>query len=118
MQVKVDEDLPGAVAALLREAGHDAQTVTEESLGGASDARIWTRVQREGRLLVTGDKGFADIRRHPPRTHPGIVLLRPREDGIRPVVELMDGLLAKCPLEQVAGCVTVVTPSGIRIRRG
>ena len=117
MQVKIDEDLPRAVAALVRQVGHDVLTVRDQGLGAASDARVWERVQSEERMLVTADKGFADIRHHPPGTHRGVVLLRPAEDGIRPMVELMKALLATCPLERIAGCVTVVSPRGVRIRR-
>ena len=117
MQIKVDEDLPRAIAGLLREAGHDARTVQDESLGGASDARLRRIARREGRLLLTADKGFADLRRFPPGTHPGIVLLRPREDGIRPAVALVQALLSACPLESLSGCLAVATPGGIRIRR-
>ena len=117
MQIKVDEDLPRAVATLLRHAGHDARTVREENMGGAKDPQLWRRTLREERLLITAEKGFGDIRHYPPGTHPGIILLRPREDGIRPLLALMEALLAGCGLEGLAGCITVVTPGGARIRR-
>ena len=117
MQIKVDEDLPRAVATLLRHAGHDAQTVREENMGGAKDPQLWRRTLREERLLITADKGFGDIRHYPPGTHPGIILLRPMEDGIRPLQGLMETLLAQCRLEDLAGYITVVTPSRVRIRR-
>ncbi len=66
MRIKVDEDLPRAVATLLEEAGHQAVTVLDEHLGGASDETLWPVVQREERFLITADKGFGDIRRYPP----------------------------------------------------
>ena len=118
MRIKVDEDLPASVAVALQQAGHDARSVRDEGMGGAQDTALWDIVESEGRVLITGDKGFADIRAHPPGTHPGVVLLPPGEDGIRPVMRLVRALLATCPLERIAGCVTVVTPGGIRVRRG
>ena len=117
MRIKVDEDLPRAVATLLREAGYQAATVLDEDLGGASDEMLWPVVQREQRFLITADKGFGDIRRYPPGSHPGIVILRPREDGIRPLLHLVRSLLAACALEDLAGNVTAVTPAGIRVHR-
>jgi predicted nuclease of predicted toxin-antitoxin system len=117
VRIKVDEDLPRAVATALKEAGHEACTVQDEHLGGAKDPTVWDAALREERLLVTADKGFGDIRLHPPGTHPGIILLRPREEGIRPLLELTRSLLHTCRLEDLAGCVTAVTPAGIRIRR-
>ena len=59
---KVDEDLPGDVATLLREAGHDATTVVEQDLTGASDDALWRSVDQEKRCLITADKGFANVR--------------------------------------------------------
>ncbi len=50
-------------------------------------------VQAEGRFLVTADKGFADIRLYPPGTHGGVLLLRPDEDGIAPLVDLLAHVL-------------------------
>lgn len=117
MLIKVDEDLPRAVAARLRELGHDASTVREQEMGGWPDDRLWLAVQEKEQLLVTADKGFGDIRRHPPGHHHGVVLMRPDEDGIRPLLELLDRLVEDRPLESFARTVTVVSPVGIRVRR-
>lgn len=117
MRVKVDEDLPRAVARLLREKGHEASTVVEQDMGGWKDPEVWRAVQDKEQLLLTGDKGFADIRRFPPGSHHGVVLLRPDEDGIRPLLELARCLLAEHPLEHFAGTIAVVTSAGLRVRR-
>jgi predicted nuclease of predicted toxin-antitoxin system len=61
MKIKVDEDLPKRVAALLREQGHQADTVVEQGLSGWKDAELWHKIQAESRFLVTADKGFADL---------------------------------------------------------
>ncbi len=117
MRIKVDEDLPRAVALLLREKGYEASTVREQGMGGWDDAPLWVAVQEKGQLLITTDKGFGDIRRHAPGTHHGVILLRPNEDGIRPLLELVDRLLEDRPLGSFEGTVTVVNPRGIRVRR-
>lgn len=62
MEFKVDENLPTEVADLLRQVGYDAVTVLEEHLGGASDSDIVSVCQKEGRILITLDTDFADIR--------------------------------------------------------
>lgn len=117
MRVKVDEDLPSAAVRLLRARGYNAEGVVDEGMGGWKDPAVWQAIQAEQRFLITADKGFGDIRRYPPGTHPGILLLRPDEDGIRPVVELLDYLLTAYNLSKLSATVTVVTPRGIRIRR-
>ncbi len=117
MRIKVDEDLPRAAIRLLQDRHYDAAGVVEQGMGGWKDPALWRAVQREGRFLVTADKGFADVRTYPPGSHAGVLLLRPNEDGIRPVVELLKRVLANYELASLAETVTVVTPRSIRIRR-
>ena len=93
MQIKVDEDLPRQVVALLREKGYQADSVVEQGMAGWKDAELWRRLQAESRFLITADKGFADIRTYPPGSHWGVMLLRPDQDGIRPTVELVEKVL-------------------------
>ena len=78
---------------------------------------LWEAVQREGRFLVTSDKGFGDIRAYPPGTHAGILVLRPDQDGIRPLVELTELVLERARLDDLAQFVSVATPRGLRTRR-
>jgi predicted nuclease of predicted toxin-antitoxin system len=118
LKVIVDEDLPRQAVQLLREHGHDAASVVEQGMGGWKDPSLWIAIQKDERYLVTGDKGFGDIRVYPPGTHRGILLLRPAEDGIRPILELLQKVLDSYKLEDLVGAITVATPRGIRLRRG
>lgn len=117
MRVKVDEDLPEAIVRLLREQAYDAESVIDEGMGGWKDPALWQATQAEQRFLITADKGFGDIRRYPPGTHPGVLLLRPDEDGIRPVLTLLERVLREHSLDALSATITVATPRGIRIRR-
>ncbi len=117
MRVKINEDLPAVVAQLMRAVGYDAASVLEQHMAGWKDAEVWKTVQAEQRFLVTADKGFGDIRVYPPGNHAGVLILRPDEDGIRPIVELIQQTLDSYALDVLASTVTVVTPRGIRVRR-
>lgn len=117
LRIKVDEDLPPIIADLLRDRGYEASTVVEQRKGGWKDAQLWEAVQAEGKFLITADKGFANIRVHPPGSHAGVLLLRPDEDGIRPMLALLHDVLATFEIETLAGAVVVATPRGIRLRR-
>lgn len=117
MHIKVDEDLPAQTVERLRGAGYDARSVPDQSMGGWKDSQLWQAIQASGEFLVTGDKGFGDIRVYPPETHGGVLLLRPDEDGIRPVLDLLDRVLAAYRVDMLAGLLTVATPRSIRIRR-
>lgn len=118
LKVTVDEDLPRQAVQLLREHGYDAASVVEQGMSGWKDPQLWIAIQKDERFLVTADKGFGDIRIYPPGTHFGILLLRPDEDGIRPVLELLQKVLNSYNLEGLVGATTVATPRGIRLRRG
>jgi len=117
MHIKVDEDLPPIAAQWLREKGYTASTVVEQGMGGYKDASLWRAIQETGHFFLTADKGFGDIRVHPPGTHAGVLLLRPDDDGIRPVLSLLDDVLASVDLNQLHGTLAVATPRGLRIRR-
>lgn len=117
MHIKVDEDLPHAIADLLRQKGYSCSTVLEQSMGGWKDPDLWNAVQAGHCFLITADKGFGDIRRYPPGTHRGILLLRPSEDGIRPLLALMEEALTSVRLEKLEGLLTVASPRGLRIKR-
>jgi predicted nuclease of predicted toxin-antitoxin system len=117
MKIKVDEDLPPAAAYLLQRYGHDAVTVVEQGMGGWTDSALWQALQTEKRFLVTADKGFANIKSYPPGTHSGVLLLRPDEDGIRPLLDLLHAVLTNFQVETLSGALVVASPRGLRVRR-
>ena len=116
-RVKVDEDLPRQIADLMAARGHNAATVVGQGWQGTSDDDLWPRVQSERRWLITADKGFADLRRHPPGTHAGVILLRAQEESRRAYLELAAIALERLKLDEIPGAVVVVTHWGARIRR-
>ena len=76
MRVKIDENLPVQLKRLFTESGHDAATVLDEGMGGATDAEVTRVCTDEDRVPVTQDMDFADIRAYPPGEYPGIVVFR------------------------------------------
>ena len=76
MKLKLDENMPAAMLALLREAGYDATSAVEEGLGGAGDPRIMAAACGEGCTLLTFDLDFADVRKFPVGSHAGVVVFR------------------------------------------
>ena len=117
MRIKVDEDLPKRLAEAVRGVVPDPLTVIEEGLSGIMDSALWETVQREQRFLITSDKAFANIKQYPPGTHAGVLLLRPDEDGIPQIMDLIQDVLNLGILENLVGCVAVATPRRMRVRR-
>jgi predicted nuclease of predicted toxin-antitoxin system len=58
LKLKIDENLPGECTTLLRNAGLEADTVSDENLAGADDSEILRRSRAERRVLVTLDLDF------------------------------------------------------------
>jgi len=117
MQIKLDEDLPKALLVMLLNNGYQVKRVFDQGMSGWKDHDIWQAVQDEHRFLITADKGFADVRRYPPGSHNGMMLLRPDQDGINPILELIEKVLRAYDLNSLEGTITVVTPRNIRVRR-
>jgi predicted nuclease of predicted toxin-antitoxin system len=115
--VKLDENLGQTHVEVLLQAGYQADRVTDQGLGGESDAAVWQHVQERGRFFITLDLDFADIRRFTPGTHPGLLLLRPHNNNRRVVADLLAQVIREHPLETLAGCLTVADPGHTRIRR-
>ena len=70
----LDEDTQAKrPVALLREAGHDAQTVTEALLTDQSDAAVLSYARRQGRLVLTRNCGDLQALHKAGPSHPGIL---------------------------------------------
>jgi predicted nuclease of predicted toxin-antitoxin system len=117
VRLKLDENLPHELAAALRGEGHDVHTVDEEQLAGESDPVIVAAATDEGRLLLTLDRGIGDLRRYPPGSHAGILVLRPVAQDPDSILALIQRLVRTHPLDELRSCVVVVEPSKVRIRR-
>ncbi len=76
MKWKLDENLGRSAAELFRQSGHDVQTVRTEGLSGLADQELIELCRREGRVLVTLDKEFANPLLFPPEKYLGIAVLR------------------------------------------
>lgn len=117
MKLKLDENMPTRVAPLLAGRGHDVVTVAQEGQKGAPDPVVAQAAAIEGRLIVTLDRRFADLRRYQPGSHPGIVALRLHDQRSAFVAAALLGFLERYHLEDMAGCLVIVEPGAVRIRR-
>jgi predicted nuclease of predicted toxin-antitoxin system len=79
----------------LRDDGHDVETVIDEGLGGEDDPPVLQAATDEGRILLTFDLDFADIRQYPPGTHAGIVVFRLKDQRWATLKGPLDRLLAR-----------------------
>lgn len=116
MLFKLDENLPGALVKLFAEAGHDAVTVADQEMVGASDPRIAAVCRDEGRVIVTLDMDFADIRNYPPQDYHGLVVFRLSRHGPGRVLAVAARLIEMLPETSLQGQLWIVEDDRIRIR--
>lgn len=72
MKLKLDENLSRHLRHNLESLGHDVATVAEEGLLSQDDVRVGQAAAAESRILFSLDVEFADLRKHPPGSHPGM----------------------------------------------
>ncbi len=84
---------------------------------GKSDAEVGAAAKSEGLILFTLDLEFADLRKFPPGTHPGIVLFRPQSMGPLATNRFIVNFAKETDITALSGCTVVVDPTRVRIRR-
>jgi len=117
MRFKLDENVPAVLAADLAQIGHDAATCLSEGIAGSKDATIATHAASEGRILITFDLDFSDIRNYRPGTHSGIVVLRTHSQDIPSCRAAFARLLDSVKESDFQGNLIIVEDSRVRIRR-
>lgn len=116
MRFKIDENLPADVGADLYVEGHEADTVAEKGLAGAADRTMPEGARAQGRVLLTLDKGIADIRVYPAEMHGGVVLFRPDSSGRGAVLGFVRRYLPALLQVNLVGRLLIISPRGVRIR--
>jgi len=116
MRFKIDENLPAEIAQDLRSLGHDAMTVVDQEMTGVDDERLKIRVQEESRILMTMDKGIANIRDYVPARFSGLILFRPNQVGRGVMLSFVRERLAQLLELRLQGRLVVVSEAGIRFR--
>jgi predicted nuclease of predicted toxin-antitoxin system len=117
MKLKLDENLSRHLKPVLAGLGHDVRTAADEDLLSHPDDEVAARASHEGRMLLSLDVEFADLRKYPPGSHPGIILFRPASLGPLSVNRFVEQFVRATDLSGLSSCVAVVEPQRIRVRR-
>jgi predicted nuclease of predicted toxin-antitoxin system len=115
MKVKLDENMPTAMAELLRGAGHDSATVAEEGLSGTDDKQILRTATAEDRIVITFDVGFGNIRAFPPGSHAGVVVFRLHDQRWAVLEEPARRMLNSGTLDRLRRGLAIINESRVRI---
>jgi predicted nuclease of predicted toxin-antitoxin system len=117
VRIKLDENIGGPCAELLRNLGHDVGTVHDQKLSGCPDERLFEICVAEARTLVTLDRDFGHVPRFPPQRSAGIVILELSGPGSRQaLLERLRDFLAIAATRAVSGELWIVEPGRVRVR--
>ena len=108
MKLKLDENLSRHLKHVLENLNYDVLTASDQGLLSQDDITIGKAAKTEGRMLLTLDLEFGDLRKYPPGNHPGIILFRPRSFGPLAVNRFVEGFVRDTDLGQFSGCVVVL----------
>jgi predicted nuclease of predicted toxin-antitoxin system len=117
MEIKLDENLPEKLIEVLSSLGQNATTCAMEGLEVAKDSVIADRVFQEGKVLATFDLDFSDLRKYPPGSHPGIIVLRLRSQDIKSCVTAFQKLFSQISEGEIYQNLVIVEETRVRIRR-
>jgi predicted nuclease of predicted toxin-antitoxin system len=116
MKLKLDENLSRHLKPILIGLDYDILTAADENLLSRPDTEIASAARNEHRMVLTLDIEFADLRKYPPGSHPGVILFRPLSLSPLSVNAFITDFIGRTNLEKLAACVAVVDPVHIRIR--
>lgn len=112
MRFLVDECTGPAVAAWLRNAGHDVFSVYEDQRG-IDDDTVIQKAFDEQRILITNDKDFGEKVYRERRAHHGIILMRLDDERAPAKIATLHRLFAQYA-DQLQGRFVVVTETRVR----
>jgi predicted nuclease of predicted toxin-antitoxin system len=116
MKLKLDENISRHLKPVLIGLGHDVLTAADEDLLSHPDTEIARAAKDEQRMLLTLDVEFADLRKYPPGSHPGVILFRPLSLNPLSVNTFITDFVRRTDLHKLAACVAVVDPVHVRVR--
>ncbi|MBU0502720.1 MAG: DUF5615 family PIN-like protein [Candidatus Margulisbacteria bacterium] len=117
MKFLLDENLPIETVAVLREIGCDVKNVHDLKLAGKSDEKIIEVARKEKRILITLDLDFSNILNYPPKSHPGIIVLRLDNPNRKNIINTIKQFLKIIKTEEIKRSLIILEDKEYRIRK-
>jgi len=117
MKFLVDMPLSPALAAWLRDLGHDAAHATELGLHRSSDTDLVALAKHESRTIITADLDYPRLLALAQADNPSLILFRDGDWSDADVIARMGDVLRSLPSADIAGSIVVIDRDRIRRRR-
>lgn len=106
MKFLADVNIPLPLIKLLKKMGHDVQDA-RVNYPSAKDSELIKIAQDEGRIILTRDKDFLELRRYPQFKTP-LIFIRLQNQSTENIVEHIKALLSQQNEEIITSSVTVI----------
>lgn len=110
-----DSDIARSTRRLLEHYGFQVESVDVRLGSGVPDDVVADLARRENRVLISGDKVFADGRKYPPSRYSGIIVIRVKPLTAERMNLALHRFLLQSNLKDYRGLLVVVTATKARI---
>lgn len=119
LQFLTDENVSPRVVRALRQVGYEVLDLKEANRLGWPDDRVLAWATAKRCVVVTHDKDFAELLKHPlARRHAGVILLRLHDQHpVRVIVKLLP-VLARLRSRRLQNALVIIGEESIEYLRG
>lgn len=117
MTILIDHCVPRRYQRLLDEWGYETYLTIDYLPADATDKRIIEFLLDKDYVLLTIDKGFANVTDYPPGKYPGIIVLRHKSGDEVDLDQILQMMLRELYRDQLRGTLVIVSPGRYRTRR-
>jgi predicted nuclease of predicted toxin-antitoxin system len=110
-----DSDIARSTRRLLENYGFQVDSVDVRLGSGIPDQIVADLARRENRVLISGDKIFANGRKYPPSMYTGIIVIRVKPLTAERMNRAIQSFLSQSTLADYRGLFVVVTATKARI---
>ncbi len=110
-----DSHVARSTRRLLEQSGFQVDSIDVRLGSGIPDRMVADLARREGRVLISGDKIFANGREYPPRAYAGIIVIRVKPLTAERMNRALRRFLTQSTVADYQGLLVVITATKFRI---
>ena len=110
-----DENVSASLVNVIRSKEYNVKDIKEEKLFGISDNEVVKLAFKEGRVVITHDKDFANLLKYSSIKHKGVIWLRFTNQSPRNVIKLFVPILEKLKESRIRNSLVIIGDDYIKI---
>lgn len=115
MRFLADENIAYSTICMLKELGYDIRDHKELKLTGKKDEAVIKKANDQELIIITLDKDFGNIMRHPLESHCGVILIAIKNPTPIRVNFYLRELFNKIKKEKLKKSLAIVKENGFKI---